>query len=118
MYLTVFRGRLRPEVDLEELVRLGERMHALASAMPGFISYKDFSAEDGESVSLTEFASEAELLAWRHHPEHQAVQERGRREFFSEFQIQVCQPGRSYKFSLAEGRQPPLPAEIAPATSG
>jgi heme-degrading monooxygenase HmoA len=108
MYLTVFRARLRPGIDMAELGRLGERMYALATAMPGFVSYKDFTSEDGESVTLVEFASEAELLAWRNHAEHREAQERGRREFFTEYSIQVCQPQRAYRFSLAEGRVPAL----------
>ena len=52
-------------------------MYALASAMPGFVSYKDFSASDGESLTLVEFESEQTLLAWRDHPEIVRVQERG-----------------------------------------
>jgi hypothetical protein len=34
------------------LEKLGARMYELATRMPGFISYKDFVAADGESVSL------------------------------------------------------------------
>ncbi len=32
------------------------------------------------------------------------MQERGRREFFSDYRIQVCRVERSYRFSPAEGR--------------
>ena len=48
MVVIVFRARLRDGVDLVALEALGRRMYELASAMPGFISYKDFSAQDGE----------------------------------------------------------------------
>ena len=104
MFVTVFRARLRPDADMTALGALGERMYALATAMPGFVSYKDFTAPDGESVTIVEFASEPELLAWRNHPEHVAVQERGRREFFSDYQIQACRVERAYRFTIAEGR--------------
>ena len=96
--VVVFRSRLRADADLAALEPLGMRMYELASAMPGFISYKDFSAADGESLSLVEFADADSLLAWRQHPEHLAVQERGRREFMTEYQIDVCRPERSYSF--------------------
>ena len=103
MIVIVFRSRIRADADMAALGAMGERMYELASAMPGFLSYKDFTAEDGESVTVVEFATEAELLAWRHQPEHVAGQERGRLEFFSEYQIQVCHVERAYGFTIADG---------------
>ena len=102
MVVIVFRARLRPNVDFKELEQLGQRMYAIASAMPGYISYQDFAAQDGENVSIVEFESEETLAAWREHPEHRSVQKRGREEFFSEYQIQVCKPVRESRFRLAQ----------------
>jgi heme-degrading monooxygenase HmoA len=98
MVVIVFRARLKPEVDQEALAQVGQRMYELASSMPGYVSYKDFSAEDGETLAVVEFESLETLAAWREHPEHRAVQERGRREFFTEYHIQVCTPVRDYRF--------------------
>ena len=109
MIVIVFRARLRADADMAAITAIGERMYALATAMPGFVSYKDFTAADGEAVTVVEFASEPELLAWRNHPEHREAQERGRREFFSEYRIQICRVERGYTFSLAQGRRD-LPA--------
>jgi heme-degrading monooxygenase HmoA len=100
MVVIVFRSRVRDGVD-QELGRVGERMYELASSMPGFLSYKDFAAEDGESVTIVEFESLETLAAWREHPEHKVAQSRGRSEFFSEYHIQVCTPVRDYRFSRA-----------------
>ena len=99
MVVIVFRSRLRAGVDFEELARLGSRMYELASAMPGFRSYKDFAAEDGENVSIVEFDSIETLEAWRTHPEHRTVQQRGREALMSEYHIQVCETVRDYGFS-------------------
>jgi len=99
MVVIVFRSRVREGVD-EELGRVGERMYELASSMPGFISYKDFVAEDGENVTVIEFESLETLAAWREHPEHKVAQERGRTELFSEYHIQVCTPVRDYRFDF------------------
>jgi heme-degrading monooxygenase HmoA len=98
MVTIVFRSRLRPDADLAELEVLGARMAELAAAMPGFVSYKDFAAADGEAVSLIEFASLETLAAWRNHPEHLQAQRRGREAFFAEYRIQVCEPLRAYSF--------------------
>ena len=97
--VVVFRSRLRADADLQALEAAGARMYELASAMPGFISYKDFTATDGESVSIVEFSDAASLLAWHNHPEHVRIQQRGREEFMAEYHIQVCRPERDYSFN-------------------
>ncbi|HVJ24719.1 MAG TPA: antibiotic biosynthesis monooxygenase [Burkholderiales bacterium] len=98
MVVIVFRSRLRNGIDEQELGKIGSRMYEIASAMPGFISYKDFAAQDGETVTIVEFESPEALAAWREHPEHKAVQQRGRKEFFAQYHIQVCTPLRDYAF--------------------
>jgi len=100
MVLTVFRSRMRPGCDLAVVEKLGARMYELATRMPGFISYKDFTAADGESVSLVEFESAETLLAWREHPEHQEAQRLGREQLFTEYQIQISTPSRTYRFPV------------------
>ncbi len=100
MVVVVFRSRIREDADFVALEAAGVRMAELARGMPGFISYKDFAAADGEYVSIVEFADADSLLAWRNHPEHLAVQERGRHEFMSEYRVQVCTPLRDYHFPV------------------
>ncbi len=90
MILTIFRSRLRPE-HLDEYREVAERIHALAVAMPGFVSIKTFTAEDGERVSIVEFATREAHNAWRDHPEHREAQRLGRERFYSEFSIRVCE---------------------------
>lgn len=96
--VVVFRSRIRADADLHELEVAGARMYALACAMPGFISYKDYTAVDGESVSIVEFADLGSLQAWRQHPEHVQMQRKGREVFMSEYRIQVCKTERDYAF--------------------
>jgi heme-degrading monooxygenase HmoA len=103
MVVIVFRSRLRPGVDPAPLEPIGARMYQLATAMPGFISYKDSAAPDGEGVSIVEFESLETLAAWRNHPEHLEAQRIGRERFFAEYEIHVCTPVRSYRFPAAAG---------------
>ena len=97
MVVIVFRSRVRAGTE-EGLMADGERMYQLASAMPGFISYKDFVAEDGENATIVEFDTLEHLAAWRDHPEHKEVQQKGREQYFSEYRIQVCSTVRDYDF--------------------
>jgi heme-degrading monooxygenase HmoA len=93
MVVIVFRSRLRPGAETA-LQSVGMRMYELASAQPGFVSYKDFAAADGESVAIVEFETLEASWAWRENAEHRLAQQRGRSEFFAEFSVQVCQQVR------------------------
>ena len=95
--LTIFRSRLRPDVE-SEYGLVAERMDHLAAQMPGFLGIKTFQAGDGERVSIVEFATGAEALAWRNHPEHREAQRLGREQFYAEYDVIVCTPLRRYTF--------------------
>jgi heme-degrading monooxygenase HmoA len=102
MVITIFRSRLRPEHQ-EQYSQWAAQMHDLAVTMPGFISIKTFSAEDGERVSIVEFESEEAVRHWREQVDHRQAQELGRKLFYSEYRIQVCQPIRDYSFPKKTG---------------
>jgi heme-degrading monooxygenase HmoA len=89
MIVTVFRSRLKPEAEEEYLLWAG-RMAALAREMPGYISHKVFIAEDGERVTVVEFASEETQAAWAVHPGHLEAKKKGRKDFYLEYRLQVC----------------------------
>lgn len=97
MMVTVFRARPRPEA-VAELEESGRRMYEIASAMPGFVSYKDYVSADGEGVSIVEFDTAEHLAAWREHPEHLKVQARAREALLAEYRVQVCRLEREARF--------------------
>jgi heme-degrading monooxygenase HmoA len=97
MIVTIFRSRLRPGVQ-GDYASLAERMSSLARTMPGYVSHKGFSAEDGERVTIVEFESEEAMRAWRMHPEHRAAQQIGRETFYEEYSVQVCELVREARF--------------------
>lgn len=86
--VTVFRSRLRDELDGYEETALD--MFMKASSMPGFVDFKQFTAEDGERVALIQFDSWEHQQQWRNDPDHRVAQQRGRGEWYAEYRIQVC----------------------------
>ena len=86
--VTIFRSRLRPDAEAA-YVEMAEQMEAAARAMPGFVDFKVFIAEDGERVSLITFDSPATQQAWRDDPRHRLAQQQGRTDFYLEYSIQV-----------------------------
>ena len=97
MVVVIFRSRLKPGVQ-PEIQALGTRMYQLATRMPGYLSYAEYQAADGEAVTVVEFACAETLQGWRDHPEHRAAQALGRERFFSSYRIQVCRVERDYSF--------------------
>ena len=90
MIVTVFRSRVKPEVQ-QEYMQWAGRMNALAKEMPGYISHKGFVAEDGEKVTIVEFESAEAQRAWSLHPEHVDAKKKGRKDFYVEYRVQVCE---------------------------
>ena len=74
------------------------RMVNRVQALPGFISMKRYVAEDGQTITLARFRSEAALHAWRSDPEHLAVQERGRTQYYESYWVHTCRTIRRYGF--------------------
>lgn len=101
MMVIVFRSRLQPGVG-DEYVALSDRMSALARTMPGYVSSKDFLADDGERVTIVEFENEQGLHVWRTNPEHIAAQKLARQKYYTEYQVQVCALARESTFKAAE----------------
>ncbi len=90
MYLTVFRNRKRPGMDLAAYQADNARMDDLARSQPGFISIKGFVADDGEVVAISEWDSEEAARAWGGHPEHAKVQARGRSDYYDRYTLYSC----------------------------
>jgi heme-degrading monooxygenase HmoA len=100
----VFRSRLRPELG-DEYAALADRMSELARTMPGYVSEKNFVAEDRERVTIVEFENEEGLRTWRTNPEHLAAQRLARQKYYTEYHIQVCTLDRESKFKAQETAQ-------------
>jgi heme-degrading monooxygenase HmoA len=101
MMVVVFRNRLREGVDPDQYGAHADRIQELAEKMPGFVSSKNFVADDGERLSVIEFRSAEELWAWRVQTDHAAAQQRGRNEYYSEYSLQICEQVRESRFKLS-----------------
>ena len=88
--LTVFRSRLATgATDAGYEARAAEMLER-AKAMPGFLEFKAFTAEDGERVSVIVFASREDQEAWARDAEHRVAQQQGRDAFYAEYRLVVA----------------------------
>ncbi len=97
-HVIVFRSRLRPGIEAEYEAR-ATAIDELARTMPGMLAARDYTADDGERVSIIEFDSAENLRRWREHPEHRLAQEQGRADWYSWYSIQICIVERASEFT-------------------
>jgi heme-degrading monooxygenase HmoA len=98
MVVTIFRNRLKPE-NVEEYYRWAGEMSALARTMPGYVSHKTFAADDGERVTIVEFADEASQRGWSTELRHVEAKKKGRADFYTDYKLQVCSVTRESVFT-------------------
>jgi heme-degrading monooxygenase HmoA len=87
MFFVVFRNRKRADIDARAYAADSARMEALARVQPGFVSFKSYVADDGEVVAISEWSSEAAVHAWGSHPDHVAIQRRGRDSYYQDYTL-------------------------------
>lgn len=85
--ITVFRSRLRS--DHQDYEPLAQELESLAREQPGFLSFKTFTADDGERCSIVVFSDAKAQHAWKTLPLHAMAQRRAAKEFYTEFSVQV-----------------------------
>lgn len=76
-YYAVIFTSVRTEGD-QGYAEAAARMLELAREQPGFLGVESARGEDGLGITVSYWASEAAILAWKQHPEHTAIRERGR----------------------------------------
>jgi heme-degrading monooxygenase HmoA len=79
----------------EEMTR---QMHALADATPGFVDAEYYPRPDGGTFGVLRFEDEKALAAWRDHPDHAAVHQRGVDEVYASYRVEVCERIREARF--------------------
>lgn len=81
-YFAVIFTSLRTEGD-QGYAEAAERMVELARQQPGFLGVESARGDDGLGITVSYWASEVAILAWKQHPEHSAIRERGRSTWYA-----------------------------------
>jgi heme-degrading monooxygenase HmoA len=95
MIVTLFGDVVVRKGKEEGEARLSESLRPILEKMPGFISYKNYRADDGEEVGIIRFDTRASLEAWAHEGVHGAAQ-RVAPEFYESFWVQTAETYREY----------------------
>ncbi len=92
-YYAVIFTSIRNQGD-DGYAQAAERMLQLASQQPGFLGFETARQDIGISVSY--WAGEDSIKAWKANAEHLAVQQRGKDQWYKWYRIRVCRVEREY----------------------
>lgn len=91
----IFRS-VRTAQDAQGYAAAADAMERLAAAQPGYRGMASARGADGFGITVSWWKDEEAALAWRRHPEHAAVRERGRAGWYSDYQVDVARVERAY----------------------
>jgi heme-degrading monooxygenase HmoA len=97
----IFRS-LRTDHSAKDYEEWSNRMDRMVATMPGYIGHSSFRDDtSGRGVTISYFESMADLVAWKHVPEHLEAQALGRAAFYSEYEVEVAEIVRHYEWTSA-----------------
>lgn len=94
-YYAVIFTSLRTGVD-EGYEEMARRMVELARQQPGFLGVESARGTDGLGITVSYWSSPEAIAAWRRQTEHRVAQERGRRDWYSRYELRVARVERAY----------------------
>lgn len=99
-YYAVIFSSLRTAGD-NGYSEMATRMLELAAAQPGFLGAESARDADGFGISVSYWASEADIVAWKQQAEHRNAQERGKSEWYAGYELRVARVERAYGVAQA-----------------
>ncbi len=94
-YAVIFTSRRTPGTDGYD--QMAARMLELASAQPGFLGVESVRGADGLGITVSYWRSEADIAAWKAHPEHRVAQRAGHEGWYEHFEVRIARIERAYQ---------------------
>lgn len=90
---------------------MAEHMVALAAQQPGFLGLESVRGADGMGITVSYWATEADIAAWKRHALHSQARARGREQWYSGFALRVARVDRAVRVGPhAHGATGPSPS--------
>jgi heme-degrading monooxygenase HmoA len=93
-YAVIFTSQ-RTEGD-DGYADMAERMVTLAAQQQGFLGVESVRGADGVGITVSYWANEDAIAAWRNHAEHNLAREQGRKSWYGQFNLRVAKVDRAY----------------------
>jgi len=76
---------------------MSKQMVDLAKEQPGFIGVE--SAREDVGITVSYWETMEDIQQWRLHSEHTIARKQGKKIWYTEFKVRICQVVREYEFS-------------------
>jgi heme-degrading monooxygenase HmoA len=93
-FAVIFTSR-RTAVD-DGYGAMADRMVELASRQPGFLGVDSVRGADGLGITVSYWASEADIRAWKANAEHRVAQLAGNQKWYERFEMRIAKVERAY----------------------
>ncbi len=93
-FAVIFTSR-RTAVD-DGYGAMADRMVELASQQPGFLGVESARGADGLGITVSYWASEAVIAAWKANAEHRVAQAGGNKKWYEHFEVRIAKVERAY----------------------
>lgn len=87
---------LRTGADDDGYAAAAKAMDALAATQPGYCGMESARGATGPGITVSYWADETSAKAWRDHPEHRAIRDRGRALWYENYELVVAKVTRDY----------------------
>ena len=94
MFAVIFRAEVK-QLDAS-YAQFAERLRELAKTRYGCLDFISLSEGDRE-IAVSYWDSLEQIAAWKKDPDHRAAQEKGRKDWYRSYQVQVVEVVREYK---------------------
>jgi heme-degrading monooxygenase HmoA len=99
-YAVIFISkRSAQESEYPETAKL---MLKLAQEQPGFLGVVSARREDGVGVTISYWADERSIRAWRDQSEHQQARLKGRTKWYEGYSVQIAKIERAYSLDKTD----------------
>ena len=93
-YAVVFTTLLTDDVD--EYLETAERMEALAKEQEGYLGIE--SARNELGITISYWKDLDSIMQWKNNIEHTEARNRGREQWYKQYQLRICKVEREYGF--------------------
>lgn len=111
-YVAVISTNIHNGNDIEGYNQHMAIVIEIAKSLPGFLGLESSASllEDGRTlkVGVIYWQDMQSLEAWRAHPEHLKVKRKGKRDWYDEHNIRICQVVKQYGANLTQGHSKEL----------
>jgi heme-degrading monooxygenase HmoA len=75
---------------------MADRISALAAEQPGYLGMESTRDDAGLGITVSYWADEAALIAWKQQAQHLLAQKLGRERWYSHYALRVAKVERAY----------------------